>query len=406
MKGRRVVVTGVGVISALGHDRCQFWDSLREGRSGIGPIQSLDGACLRYPNGAEVRGYDPKKYFPRRDAHPLDRFAQFGIIAAREAIQDSQIESETLDRGRVAVITGSCVGGQISEEHELRELYGNQKDRLHPLAVPRVMANAATSHITIEFGLQGPAFTVSSACASASHAIGLAFWMVRSGVADFAITGGAEAPFSLGHVKAWEALRALAPDTCRPFSKDRRGTILGEGAAMMVIEPSESAQARGAHIYGEVVGFGMSADGLHLTRPSVEGAAAAVRKALEDADLHKEEIGYINAHGSGTALNDPAETRAIRSVFGDHAGRIPVSSTKSMHGHMLGAAGAVEAAATIFALYHGVVPPTANYTEPDPECDLDCVPNRSREAAVECALSNSFSFGGLNAVLAFRRWEA
>jgi nodulation protein E len=405
MPGRRVVVTGVGVISALGRNRTDFWGSLQDGRSGIGPIQAVQPSRLRYPMGAEVRGYDPKEYFVGRDSHQMDRFAQFALIAAREAIQDSRIELRTLDRTRAAVITGSCIGGQTSEDQQFQQLYGGRKERLHPLTVPWVMANAATSHITIEFGFQGPSYTLSTACSSASHAIGHAYWALRHGMADIAITGGAEAPFSFGHLKAWEALRVLSLDTCRPFSKDRRGTILGEGAAMMVIEPLDAAVARGAHIYVEIAGFGMSADAMHLTHPSSDGAALAIRNALQDGGLHPEQIAYINAHGSGTILNDPAETRCIRSVFGDHAEHILVSSTKSMHGHMLGAAGAVEAVATTLALRSGIAPPTANYTQPDPECDLDYVPNQSRPAAMECALSNSFAFGGLNAVLAFRRWK-
>jgi nodulation protein E len=405
MQNRRVVVTGVGVISALGRNRNDFWNSLLEGRSGIRPIQAVPVSRLRYPMGAEVCGYDPKQYFVGRDSHQMDRFAQFGLIAAREAIQDSRIDLKTLDRGRAAVITGSCIGGQTSEDQQFQQLYADRKERLHPLTVPWVMANAATSHINIEFGFQGPSYTLSTACSSASHAIGHAYWALRHGMADVAVTGGAEAPFSFGHLKAWEALRVLSQDTCRPFSKDRRGTILGEGAAMMVIEPLDAAVARGAHIYAEIAGFGMSADAVHLTHPSPEGAALAIRNALQDGGLQPEQIAYINAHGSGTILNDPAETRSIRSVFGTHADHLLVSSTKSMHGHTLGAAGAVEAVATILALCEGIAPPTVNYTQPDPECDLDYVPNQSRPAAMECALSNSFAFGGLNAVLAFRRWE-
>jgi nodulation protein E len=254
----------------------------------------------------------------------------------------------------------------------------------------------------MELGITGPVYTVSTACASSNHAIGLAFQMVRGGMVDLAIAGGSDAPFSLGLLKAWDAMRVVAPDTCRPFSHDRRGLILGEGGAMLVLEPLEAAQARGARTSVEIAGFGMSADAHHITQPSSEGPAQAMRAALEDGALHPDQIGYINAHGTGTSLNDVTETRAIRQLFGRHADRIAVSATKSMHGHALGAAGALEAIATIQALTTGVVPPTANYTGPDPECDLDVVPNCSRNLAVECALSNSFAFGGLNAVLAFR----
>jgi nodulation protein E len=265
------------------------------------------------------------------------------------------------------------------------------------------MANAGASHISMEFGITGPSYTISTACSSSSHAIGQAFWMVRSGAAPLAITGGSEAPFSFGILKAWEALRVVSPDTCRPFSRDRKGMVLGEGGAMLVLEPLEAARARGARIHAEIVGFGMSSDACHITQPSAEGAARAMRAAVCDSRVSPEAIGYINAHGTGTPANDLTETAAIRAVFGPHADRLAVSSTKSMHGHALGAAGALEALAAILALRDGFLPPTANYNEPDPQCDLDVVPNVSREADIEYALSNSFAFGGLNAVLMFRR---
>ncbi len=265
------------------------------------------------------------------------------------------------------------------------------------------MPNAGASHISMEFGISGPAYTVSTACASSNHAIGQAFWMVRSGAAELAVAGGSETPFSFGFLKAWEAMRVVAPDTCRPFSRDRRGLILGEGGAMLVLEPLERAQARGAPVYAEIAGFGMSSDAGHITTPSTDGPARAMTAALEDAKSAPEAVGYISAHGTGTPSNDPTETRAIRQVFGAHAGKLAVSSTKSMHGHALGAASALEAVATVLALRNGILPPTANFTTPDPECDLDVVPNQSRPAEVEYALSNAFAFGGLNAVLAFRR---
>jgi nodulation protein E len=265
------------------------------------------------------------------------------------------------------------------------------------------MENAAASRISLETGVVGPTYTVSTACSSANHAIGQAFWMVRNGMVRLAIAGGSEAVFSLGFLKAWEAMRVVSPDTCRPFSKDRRGLILGEGGAMLVLERLEEARARGAKIYGEIIGFGMSSDAFHITQPSPDGAARAVRAAIADAGLQVEDIGYINAHGTATQANDATETAAIRKVFGAHAGRLAVSSTKSMHGHTLGAAGAIEAVATLLALCHGVLPPTANFTEADPACDLDVIPNQARQKQVEYALSNSFAFGGLNAVLAFRR---
>jgi len=254
----------------------------------------------------------------------------------------------------------------------------------------------------MDLGLAGPVYTVSTACSSANHAIGQAFRLVRDGEAEFAVTGGAEAFFTIGMLKAWEAMRVVAPDTCRPFSKDRRGMILGEGGAMMILEPLDAARARGARIYAEVCGMGMTSDAHHLTQPTIDGPARAMRGALREGGIAPEEVGYINAHGTGTAGNDPVETKAIREVFGAHANKLGVSSTKSMHGHALGAAGALESVATILALHHGILPPTANFTEADPECDLDYIPNKAREQRVAAALSNSFAFGGLNAVVAFR----
>jgi nodulation protein E len=273
----------------------------------------------------------------------------------------------------------------------------------HPLTIPRMMVSAAVSHITMEHGIRGPAFTVASACASANHGIGTAFQMVRAGMVEAAVTGGTESVFTMGTLKAWDAMRILAPDTCRPFSRGRRGLVLGEGAGMMVLENFEHARARGAPILAEIVGLGMSADAGDIVLPSLEGAASAMRACLADAGLAPEEVGYINAHGTGTAMNDVTETRAIRAVFGAHADRLAVSSTKSLHGHALGAAGAIELAATLLAMAGGFIPPTANFLEADPDCDLDYVPNVARNGAIGVALSNSFAFGGLNAVLAVRR---
>jgi nodulation protein E len=267
------------------------------------------------------------------------------------------------------------------------------------------MASSATSHVTMEHNITGPAFTVSSACSSSTHAIGQAFWMVRAGVADLALAGGSEACFTLGTLKAWESMRVMAPDTCRPFSRNRRGMVLGEGGAVVVLEPLDAARRRGAKIYAELAGMGMSSDAGHITLPCEHGAARAMRAALDDARMQPADIDYVNAHGTGTTANDSTESRAIRQVFGEHARALAVSSTKSMHGHALGASGAIELVATVLALHYGIVPPTANFTEPDPECDLDCVPNQARERPIRAALSNSFAFGGLNAVLAVRRFD-
>ena len=405
MVTRRVAVTGIGVISALGLNTGEFWEALQHGRSGIAPLQSVDPALLRFSNGAEVRNYAPAQSFDDKEIGLLDRFAQFGVIAARQAIAQSGIQWTAELRESTAIVTGSCVGGQTTEDEGFVNLYRNNIPRVNPFTIPRTMENAAASRISLETGVVGPTYTISTACSSSNHAIGQAFWMVRSDVVEMAITGGSEAVFSLGFLKAWEAMRVVSPDTCRPFSKDRRGLILGEGAAMLVLEPLDAARARGAAILGEIAGFGMSSDAFHITQPSPDGAARAMRLALTDAALEPGNIGYINAHGTATLANDATETAAIRKVFGAHADRLAVSSTKSMHGHTLGAAGAIEAAATLLALQHGILPPTANFNEPDPACDLDVVPNTARSAAIEFALSNSFAFGGLNAVVAFRRAE-
>jgi len=401
---RRVVITGVGIVSALGHNLTENWDALCQGRSAIRPLEGVDGSRvnLKIQNAAQVGGFDPLKHFEGGKDAQLDRFAQFSVVAARQAFRDSGIVLTQELREQTAIICGSAVGGQSAIEAGFEDLWVNGRGRVHPLTIPKTMANAGASHIAMDLGLSGPAFTISTACSSANHAIGSAFRMVRDGEAEMAVTGGAEAFFTVGMLKAWEAMRVISPDTCRPFSKDRKGMILGEGGAMMILEPLEAARARGAKIYGEVCGFGMTADAHHLTQPTVEGPTRAMSAALREAGLAPEEIGYINAHGTGTPGNDPVESRAIRAVFGSHADKIGVSSTKSMHGHALGAAGALEAIATLLALCKGILPPTANFTERDPECDLDYIPNQSRQAQVGAALSNSFAFGGLNAVVAFR----
>lgn len=398
---QRVVVTGLGVVASPGIGVPAFWEALAAGRSAIGPLSGVDAGQFRFPNAAQVRDYHALDHFSEKQTDHIDRFAQFGVVAAREALRDSGLKVEELRRRETVIATGTCVGGQSTEDEGFVELYRRGRPRVNPMTVPRVMANAGASHISMDLGLTGPAFTMSTACSSANHAIGMAYWMIRQGSAEYAVTGGCEAPFSFGHLKAWEALRVVSPDTCRPFSQDRRGMILGEGAAMLILESRDVAIARGARIYAEIVGFGMSADAAHITQPSWEGAAKAMRAALHDACIPASEVKYINAHGTGTVANDVTETKAIHNVFGS-APKLAVSSTKSIHGHTLGAAGALEAAATALALTHGTLPPTANYTGPDPECDLDVIPNSSRTAQVEYAMSNSFAFGGLNAVLIFR----
>jgi len=400
---KKVVITGIGVVSAIGNNAADFWRSLAAGRSGIGPITKVNVSTMRFQNAAEVKDFDPTQHFDEKNLLWLDPFSHYGIVAAREAIADSGIEFNDQLRDRSGVITGSCLGGKMTEDDLYYKLYAEGKQRHQPIAIPRAMSNAVASHVSMEFGLTGATFTTSTACSSANHAIGQAFWLIRQGTLDMAITGGSEAPICFGNLKAWETMRVVSPDTCRPFSKDRTGMILGEGGAMFVMESEESARARGAKIYAEIAGFGMSADAHHLTMPLSDGAAKAMRLALEDGGLEPEQVGYINAHGTATPANDPMESRAINKVFGAHAKNIAVSSTKSMHGHTLGAAGAIEAAATILGLHNNLLPPNANFNEPDPECDVDVIANEARPAEVEAAVSNSFAFGGLNAVLAFRR---
>lgn len=397
---RRVAVTGIGVFCASGKQRVEFWNNLVSGVSAIGPLEGFSN--LRLTRGAQIRGYNPLDHFDAKQLDLLDPFAQYASITAREALAQSGLPLTEELKQATGVITGSCLGGKLTEDNAFRELYAENRERFHPMIIPRSMANAATSLISMQYGFTGASFTCSTACSSANHAIALAFWMVRNGQLDAALAGGSETPFTLANLRAWEALRVVAPDTCRPFSIDRKGMILGEGAAMLVLEPLDHAIARGATVLAEIVGAGMSADAHHITQPSSAGAARAMHLALQDAALAPEAIGYINAHGTGTPANDIAECAAIRQLFGAHAARIAVSSTKSMHGHALGAAGALEASATVLALQTGTLPPTANFTAPDPQCDLDVIANAGRPLQVEYALSNSFAFGGLNAVLAFR----
>ncbi len=403
---RRVVVTGIGVVSPLGLTLDRFWAALTAGRSGIGPIGSIPTDRLTVKIAAEVRDYDPADHFDPRKVGFLDRFSQFAVVAARAAVADAKIAFSPETAARTATVVGTGVGGLHTLDESFQKLYRDNATRVHPFTIPRLMINAATSQVSMELGLTGPAFSVASACASANHAIGAAFHMVRGGVADLALTGGSEACITVGTMKGWEAMRVMASDTCRPFSKGRGGMVLGEGAACFVFETLDGALARGATPIAEIVGFGMSADAGDITAPDADGAARAIAAALADGGLAPADIDYVNAHGTGTAANDATETVALHRAFGDHARQLCVSSSKSMFGHALGAAGALELAATCLALRDGVIPPTANYREPDPACDLDYVPNEARTRPIRTAISNSFAFGGLNAVLALQRVEA
>ena len=400
----RVVVTGWGVLSSIGHTAGSYWAALARGQSGIAAAQTIPTDQLAQKIVAEVKDYDPRKFFDERAAATMDRVAQFGVIAAREAIAHSGLSFQGGLSEQAATIIGCGVGGQSTQDENYKRLYRDNAKRLHPLTIPKLMVNAPASQISMSCGLRGPAFVVASACASATHAIGLAFQMVRSGGAPVAVTGGTEACIAFGTMKGWEALRVLAPDTCRPFSRDRKGLVIGEGAAVLVIESLDHAKQRGANILGEIVGFGMSADAGDLLSPDAGGMVRAIGGALNDGGLNATDIQYVNAHGTGTAANDATETEALKLAFGAHAKRLAISSNKSMIGHALGAAGALELVATLMAMREGIVPPTINYLGSDPACDLDCVPNEARAMKFDAALSNSFAFGGLNAVLAVRKF--
>ncbi|MEJ0012584.1 MAG: beta-ketoacyl-[acyl-carrier-protein] synthase family protein [Bauldia sp.] len=400
----RVVVTGFGVLSPVGLDAATYWEALKAGRSGIGVPTSVSPELLQKEVVAEIKDFDPLRHFSEREISALDRVSQFAVVAAREAVAQSGL---TFDRGlseRTACIVGTGIGGAHTLDDSFKRLYRENAARVYPLSVPKLMPNAPASQVSMYVGIRGPSFGVVSACASATHAIGLAYQMVRAGMADAAVAGGSEACITLGTLKGWEALRVMANDACRPFSRDRKGLVIGEGAAMLVLETLEGAKARGAAILGEVVGFGMSADAEDLTNPDVGGMTRAITGCLKDAGLAPADLAYVNAHGTGTLANDQTETAALKASLGEWAAKIPISSTKSMVGHALGAAGALEFVAAMLAIRDGVVPPTMGYLGPDPACDLDYVPNAAREMKIDTAISNSFAFGGLNAVLAARRF--
>ncbi len=397
----KVVVTGLGVISALGPDRHHFWSALSSGKSAIADLAGFPAETLKVSIGAQVQNFNPEQHFSNSLLPLLDRYSQFALLAAREAAADAGLDALQLHRS--AAVIGTGCGGKETDEETYQRLYREGKRRAHPLTIPRGMPSAAASQVSMQLGIAGPVFALSSACASANHAIAQAAALIRSGMVDVAIAGGTDAPFTFGLLKAWEAMRVLATDTCRPFCVDRQGLVLGEGAGMVVLESMAHAERRGANIHAELAGLGMSADAGHITDPSVEGAEKAMTAALQDAGMSAAEIDYVNAHGTGTQANDVAETRALRNVFAGHAEKLAVSSTKSMHGHALGAAGGLEFVATVLALKEGVVPPTANFTRPGEGCDLDYVPNEARRMTVRAAISNSFAFGGLNAVLVVRQ---
>ncbi len=398
---RRVVITGAGTINALGEGVAATKAAMAEGRSGIGPLSFQDVERLSIRIGGQIRGYDASARFTSAQLAQYDPFTQYALISGAEAMAQAGLEAAP-DPARWGCVIGSAGGGHTTANNAYRAVFADQKNRVHPLTVPKLMANAAPSHLSIRYGLQGPSFAVATACASSNHAIGLAFQMVRSGMAEGMLAGGSEAMLNFGGLKAWEGLRVMSPDGCRPFSADRNGMVQGEGAGVFVIETLESAEARGARPLAEIAGFAMNSDASDIVMPSLEGASAAITGALSDAGMAPEEVGYINAHGTGTAANDRIETAAIRAALGPAADHVAISSTKALHGHCIGGTGAVELIACLMALGDGVIAPTANYTAPDPDCDLDYVPNTARTQQVGAALSNAFAFGGLNAVLALR----
>lgn len=399
----RVVITGAGTINALAHDVAGTFAAFAEGRCGIGELDIRDRERLSITIGGQVRDWDPEAHFNRQQIVLYDRFTQFTLWAARQAIAQSGLNFDGHLGYETGVVLGTAAGGTTTWDENYRTVYEEGKNRVHPFVVPKLMNNAAASHVSMEFNLKGPTFTVSTACASSNHAMGLAFQMIRAGGAKAMITGGSEAMLCFGGIKAWEGLRVMSRDACRPFSLTRNGMVQGEGAAVFVFEDYDHARARGADILAEVVGFAMTSDAADIVMPSKQGAARAIAGALRDARLNPEDVCYINAHGTGTAANDKTECAAVADVFGQHADSLMISSTKSMHGHLIGGTGAVELLACLLALREGVIAPTIGYEEPDPECALDVVPNVARQARVDVVLSNAFAFGGLNAVLALRR---
>jgi len=399
----RVVITGAGTINALGRDVASTQAAMAEGVCGISALNMRDVERLSVTIGSQIHSYNEADHFNRQQIALYDRFTQFTLLAAREAIAQSGLVFTGELADQAGVILGTSGGGLTTQDENYRTVYEDGKNRVHPFIVPKLMNNAATAHVSMEHNLRGPSFTVATACASSNHAMGQAFAMIRGGSAKAMITGGSEAMLCFGGIKAWEGLRVMSKDGCRPFCATRNGMVQGEGAGVFVFEEFEHAKARGAEILAEVIGFSMSSDASDIVMPSKAGAARAIAGALRDAQIDRSEVGYINAHGTGTAANDKTECAAVAEVFGPNADQLMMSSTKSMHGHLIGGTGAVELLACLMALREGVIAPTINYQETDPECAFDVVPNVARDAKVDVALSNAFAFGGLNAVIALRR---
>jgi nodulation protein E len=402
---RRVVVTGMGVVTPIGLNVDDFWQSLRESRVGVSDLGGFPLDDLKILIAAQIKNFEPKEHLRHFSRDKIimhaDRYSWFAAAAADQAVKQSGLEVPFTDPYRTACIIGSGAGGLVTFEQAYRDLFINNKRATHPLTLLRIIGSSASAHVGIEYGVKGPTFATCSACSTATHAIGIARDYIENGLIDVAIAGASESVINYGTMKAWQALHVLSPEGCFPFAKKRNGTVLGEGAGLLVIEEYEHAKARGATILAELCGYGMTSDSKDMVNPDIEGPRVAMQLALEDAGLQPSDIEYLNAHGTATAINDKNETNAIKEVYGEHAYKLAISSTKSMHGHPLGAGGGIEAVACIKAINEGWVPPTAGLDEADPDCDLDYVPNVGRDLEVNYAMSNSFAFGGLNAVLVF-----
>ena len=399
---RRVVITGLGAVSSLGLNATSFWHALEAGRSGIRPFD-LPIKGTKNIVAATIPGFDPDNYFSANDHSLLDLFSQYAVVAAREAANDAGLVSGEECLVDAAAIFGSACCGKQTDDEVTYSLYKQQRSRVHPFSIIKGMASAPASMVSTHLGIKGPAFVIASACSSGAHAIIQGMSMIMSGVVNVALVGGTDAPFNYSLLKCWDALRVVSKDTCRPFCKDRSGFVLGEGAGVLVLESEEHAKKRNASIYAEIAGCAMNSDAGHITRPDLTGITNVMKQALRHAKVTPNEVDYINAHGTATVVNDIAETEAIHKVFGDHAKKLAISSTKSMHGHALGASSALELVATTLAIHHGVIPPTANFTIADEKCDLDYVPNEARKQNINIALSNSFAFGGLNAGVVLKK---
>ncbi len=402
---RRVVVTGMGAVTPIGQTVPELWEGVRQAKSGVSELGGFPLDDLKILIAAQIKDFDHKarlKHFERdKIVVHADRYSWFAAAAADEAMKQSGLEVPVANPYRAACIVGSGAGGLVTYETAYRDLFIHNKRATHPLTLLRIIGSSASAHVGIEFGVKGPTFATCSACSTATHAIGLAFDYVRRNMVDVAIAGASESVINYGTMKAWQALHVLSPQGCFPFAKKRNGTVLGEGAGILVLEELEHARKRGANILGELMGFGLTSDAKDMVNPGVEGPREAMKMALADAGLEPEKIDYLNAHGTATAINDKNETNAIKEVFGDHAYKLAISSTKSMHGHPLGAGGGIEATLCIKAMEENWVPPTTGLDEPDPDCDLDYVPNEGRDHEVNYTMSNSFAFGGLNTVLVF-----